>query len=196
MVHPSSEERERLLAIAREIRDTGEESGYAVDEAIARHEAFSRGRAPANALERSLIVEAAERGAHAAGMHSKARTGGLELISSDRGSEIRYRVKRGRPNKSGDIEFICASQSSLLVSDPDTLIPCEKWILGYDVDENHALTALLAGRIVSWTGDGPVTLILDSVIDLMETPPPSGFVSTDEGLEGFGDDFGEESGLG
>ena len=197
MVHPSSAELVKLRAVAREILDTGEESGYTVDEAIARPKSIERSVAPTRSLERSMILDAAERGAHKAGMSTDSFSGSLELVSYDRGLVVRYRVKRGSPDrKSGGLKFICGAGSALISAEPDALIATEQWILGYQTDDEHTATALLAGRVIGWSGDGPVKLDLDSIIDLTEVTPPSGFRSSDEGLDGFSDDFGEESGLG
>jgi hypothetical protein len=63
MVRPPDAEIANLMRVSREIRDTADESGYTVSAAVRQHEAFSRTRGPASALERSLVLDAARRGA-------------------------------------------------------------------------------------------------------------------------------------
>ena len=68
MVRPSDAEIAGLIQVAREIRDTTDESGYSIDVAVGQHGAFSHTRGPASALERSRVLDAARRGASRAGL--------------------------------------------------------------------------------------------------------------------------------
>lgn len=198
MVRPSDAEIADLMQVAREIRDTTDESGYSVGVAVRQHEAFSRTRGPASALERSLVLDAARRGASQAGLWIEDVSGGLDIVTTSDCTIRRYRVKRVKLNAQGDYEVICGEGSSLLVSDPESLLHEEKWIFGYILSDDHTIDRIMAAEIVNWRGDGPVYLELGPQIDLSADQPPRGFTSTDEGLPGFDeedDDAGEVSGF-
>ena len=193
MVRPSDDEIDGLLRVAQEIRDSSDESGYAVDVAIAQHDAFTHTRGPASQLERSLISDAARRGAVQAGFSAEEVSGGLDIIAMSDVTIRRYRLKRVRVNAVGQLVAICGVSSTLLVSDPDSMFPQEKWILGYVTSDDHTIDRLFAAEVVDWRGSGPVQLLLGPIIDLSGTQPPRGFVSTDEDLEGFEEDGGHSA---
>ena len=106
----------------------------------------------------------------------------------------RYRVKRVKLTRDGDYEVLCGESSSLLVADYASLFREEKWVLGYVTSDDHTIDRLIAAEIVGWSGNGPVRLLFGTIIDLSDDQPPRGFISTDEGLDGFdeGDDAGAE----
>lgn len=186
MVRPPDAEIAKLMQVAREIRDTTDESGYSVGVAVHQHQAFSRTRGPASSLERSLVLDSACRGASQAGLGIKEVSGGgLDIVTMSDSTMRRYRVKRVKLNAEGDYEVICGEGSSLLVSDEETFFREEKWILGYIMSDDHTIDRLIAAEIVNWRGDGPVYLVLGLIIDLSDDQPPRGFTSTDEGLPGF-----------
>lgn len=185
MVRPSSDEVASLKQVAREIRDTTDESGYRVDVAVGQHRAFSHSRTPASSLERSLVLDAARRGASQAGLGAEEISGGLDIIAMSDATIRRYRVKRVKVTAEGDYEVLCGEGSSLLVSNPEALYREEKWILGYITSDDHTIDRLIAAEIVDWRGNGPVRLVFGILIDLSDDQPPRGFESTDEGLEGF-----------
>lgn len=183
-----------LKRVAREIRDSADESGYSVGVAVRQHEAFSHTRGPASALERSLVLDAARRGASQAGLGFEEVSGGLDIITTSGDTIRRYRVKRVRLDAEGDVEVICGAGSSLLVSEPDSLLREEKWVLGYIMSDDHTIERLMAAQVVGWSGDGPVYLQLGPIINLNDHQPPPGFTSTDEGLPGFEDEEDSEDG--
>ena len=198
MVRPSDAEIAGLMQVAREIRDTTDESGYRVELAVGQHGAFSHTRAPASALERSLILDAARRGAFRAGLGTEEVSGSLDIITMSDGTIRRYRVKRVNLTAEGNYEVICGRGSSLLVSDPESLFREEKWILGYVTSDDHTIERLIAAEIVNWRGEGPVYLVFRTIVDLSDNQPPRGFTSTDEGLPGFEEedsDAGDVSGF-
>lgn len=187
MVHPSAGEIAALKVVAREILDTTDESGYSVDRAVAQHEAFSRSRGPASSLERALILEAARRGARHAGLGTDEVSGSLDIVAHSNGVVRRYRVKRVKLTKEGDYEVLCGQSSTLLTTDPEALFRDEKWIFGFVTTEDHTISRMIAAEIIDWRGNGPVRLVLGTTILLSDDEPPRGFVSTDEGLDGFDD---------
>ncbi|WP_300014909.1 hypothetical protein [Pseudonocardia sp.] len=180
-----------LRQVAREIRESTEESGYKVGVAVRQHGAFSQTRGPASALERSLVLEAARRGASQAGLTFEAASGSLDIITNC-GDTIRYyRVKHVKLTAAGEYKVICGEGSSLLVTEPESLLREEKWILGYTLSDDHTIERLIAAEIVGWRGEGPVCLTLGSIIVLTDDPSPRGFTSTDEDLPGFEDEDGD-----
>jgi hypothetical protein len=193
MSRPTAAELDVLRTIAREIRDTAEESGYTVSTAIAQHDAFGHSRGPASNLERSLVLDAARRAASQAGAGiDEVAGGGLDIITNG-GSAIRkFRVKRVTVNQDDELVVVCGAGSSLLVAEPEGLLRQERWVLGFVTSDDHTVDRLLAAEVVNWTGDGPYRLVFGTVIDLDEELPPQGFQSADEGLDGFD----EEEGLG
>lgn len=193
MVHPSGSEIARLMQLAREIRDTTDESGFAVDVAIGQHQAFSSCRRPTSELQRSLVLAAARRGASRTGLGIDEVSGSLDIIDSSSGAIRRYRVKRVTVNADGNYEAICGAGSSLLTVEHESIFPEEKWILGYALSDDHTIDQLIAAEIVGWRGSGPVRLEFGHIVDLSDTQPPHGFISTDEGLEGFDDESDRSS---
>ena len=179
-----------LRQIAREIREAVEESGYTVDVALRQHPAFTYSRTPLSSLERSLVLDAARRGASVAGAGVDEVSGGLDIVTTGNGAVRRFRLKRVKVSAKGELEAVCGLGSSLLAADPDGLLPEERWLLGFATDDDHTIDRLLAIEIVDWNGTGPVHLVFGRVIDLEEELPPRGFRSTDEGLEGFEDEDG------
>jgi len=191
MVRPLDAEIADLMQVVREIRDTTDESGYSIGVAVGQHGAFTHTRGPASALERSLVLDAARRGASQAGLWVEEVSGSLDIVTSSECAIRRYRVKRVKLNAEGGYEVICGEGSSLLVSDPESLVRQEKWILGYVMSDDHTIDHLMAAEIVDWRGDGPVYLVLGPILDLSDNQPPRGFTSTDEGLPGFEEEDGE-----
>lgn len=188
MIHPSASEIASLREVAREIRETTDAYGYSVEVAVDQHESFGRSVGPARVLERSLILDAARAGAKRAGLGTKDVSGGLDIVATSADSVRFYRVKRMELDADGGYRVLCGEGSSLLVSDPDSFWREEKWVLGYLTTDDHTIDRIVAAEIVDWRGNGPVQLKFGRIIDLSDDPAPRGFVSTDEGLEGFDED--------
>ncbi len=176
--------------------EAGDESGYLVGVATANHHAFQRSRRPASSLERELFLDAARAAASREGFFVDEASGGVDLIASNGWHLRKYRVKRGDRTTDGSYRFVCGLGSSLLTTEADTLIVEERWILGYVSSEDHTLDEVIAAAVIGseGTGNGPVTLLLGPVIPLLDAAPPPGFTSTDEGLNGFDAEGGEEEG--
>jgi hypothetical protein len=179
-----------LRQVAREIREATDEAGYTVDVALRQHRAFTASRTPSSTLERSLVLDAARRGASVGGAGVDEVSGGLDIITTSTDAIRRYRVKRVSLSATGELEAVCGIGSSLLVADPEGLIPEERWLLGFTTSDDHTIDRLLAAEIVDWRGTGPVRLLFGAIIDLEGELPPRGFRSSDEGLDGFDDEDG------
>jgi hypothetical protein len=179
--------------------ESGDESGYLVGVATGQHSAFRRSRRPASALERELFLDAARRAASREGFYLEEANGGVDLIASDGGHLRKYRVKRGARTADGGYKFVCGLGSSLLAIEADALYMETRWLLGYISGDDHTLEEVIAAEVIGTegNGNGPVTLLLGTVIRLTDAPMPPGFTSTDEGLDGFDDHEGnEEDGAG
>lgn len=190
MVHPSANEVARLKLVAREVRNTADESAYSVDGAIGQNPAFKQSRRPAKVLERELVLDAARRGAAEADLAMSDAQGGLDLIAHSPSCIRTYRLRRVTKTKSGQYQAVCGAGSSLLRSDPGSIFREEKWILGFVIDDDHIVSSLVAAEIIGWSGSGPVTLRFGTIVDLTEAQPPRSFTSTNEGLDGFEDEDG------
>lgn len=194
MVRPPDSEIHHLKAIAQEMSEIGDESGYLVGVATDQHASFRRTRRPASALARELFVDAARRAASREGFAIDEVSGGVDLITSGGGHLRKYRVKRGTRTADGAYRFVCGLGSSLLTSEIDALFVEERWLLGYISSEDNTLDEIVAAEVVGSEGNGPVTLLLGAVIPLIDMAPPPNFTSTDEGLDGFEGDEGTEDG--
>lgn len=193
MIPLSATELAGLRLVAAEIRESMEESSFQIDAAVGQHEAFSQSQRPASELERALIKDAARRGASRAGIGYEQDSGSLDLITSSGNTLRRFRVKKLTVNLDGRFVGYCGIGSSLLASEPESLMRDEKWLLGYVTAEDHTIDHLIAAEVVGWEGNSPVRLLLGPAVSLDQPQSPLGFVSTDEGLAGF-DDSGEGSG--
>lgn len=131
---------------------------------------------------------------HVKGSRLMSRAAVLDLVAIDETRVRKYRVKAGMRTASGDYKFVCGLGSSLLTSEPDTLFPEDRWVLGYISSDDHTLDEAIAAQVMGFKesgGSGPVSLVLGPVIRLSHTPPPRGFTSAEEGLDGF--DNGDEA---
>lgn len=191
MVRPPDSEIQQLQAVAREMLDSGEESAYLVEVAVDQHPSFANSRRPASAMARELYIDAARRGASQQGLGIDETNGGLDLIAVTGNRIRRYRVKQAERLACGDYKFVVGLGSRLLTSEPDSLLIEERWIVGYLRGDDQTLDEVIAAEVVGSEGDGPVTLLLGTIIQLSTTPPPPGFTSTDEDLPGFGDEEGD-----
>ncbi len=138
-----------------------------------------------------MVLESARRGASQAGLTFDAVSGSLDIITTSGGTIRYYRVKHVKLTAGGDYKVICGEGSSLLTTEPESLLREEKWILGYTLSDDHTVERLIAAEIVGWRGDGPVYLTLGPIIDLSGDPSPRGFTSTDEDLPGFEEEDGD-----
>jgi len=188
MSHPSDGEIQRLKAVAREMIESGDEAGYLVSVAVAQHSSFDRTRRPSSSMERELFLDAARQAASREGFGIDEPSGGVDLIAADGGCIRRYRIKRGMRTAEGDFKFVCGLGSSLLTADPDTLWLEERWILGYLSSDEHTIEEVIAAQVIGNEGNGPVKLVLGPIIPLSDEALSYGFTSTNEGLDGFGDD--------
>jgi len=174
-----------LQAVAQEMFDSGDESGYLVSGATEKHPAFTNSRRPSSALERELFLDAARAAASREGLYIEEDSGCLDLVAIDGNRLRRYRVKRGARTAAGAYQFVCGSRSRLLASEPESLYMEERWILGYFSADDHTVDEVIAAEVLGGTGEGPVRLRLGTIIHLAQTPPPGGFTSTNEDLDGF-----------
>lgn len=167
--------------------ESGDESGYLVGVATGKHSAFRRSRRPSSALERELFLDAARHAASREGFYLDEANGGVDLIAGDGGDLRKYRVRRGARTVDGTYKFVCGLGSSLLTTEVGALYTETRWLLGYISGDDHTLEEVIAAEVIGseGNGNGPVRLLLGTVIRLTDATPPPGFTSTDEGLDGF-----------
>ncbi len=195
----SSSEKDRLQRIADEIRESMDAEGYTVTLAVAQNPAFNDTRVVTSDMHRSIVMRAARRAAGRLGGIGIEQVGtGLDLVSWDGARQRRYRVKSAPRAASGEYTVVCGAGSTLLQSDVEDLMwPEERWILGYNTTDDHAINEIFAAEIVDHieTASGPVRLVLGPIYPLMSAPSPAGFASSDESLEGFEDfdDFEDDA---
>src|SRR5262245_19767851 len=190
---------ERMHQLADEIRETFEERGWKIEQAVQLDQAFSQTRRPRSSLGRALVLDAIEEASSRIGLGYKSVSGGgcdvIDLVDS---ADRRFRVRKADIDPdTGDYDIICGSDSILIVTDaePDSLLPAERWVLGYTVDDEGLIVDIFAARVLGITEDavprlqlGPVTLL---GAGSSATPPPGGgFQPADE--DDLGDNLDQE----
>lgn len=195
MVHLSEAVVSKLKSVGREVIETVEAEGYTITAALQQNDAFVQSKRPASDLERELVVKGARLGARSEGLWIEHNAGGVALTVEDNGRLVRFHIRKVRLTKAGEYKALCNEGSSLLRSEP-ALIPDDNWVFGFVMGEDHTLTRLIAAEIVGFTGNRPMRLLFDDIIDLMHVDPPLRFTSADEELEGFEDLEDEDSGVG
>jgi hypothetical protein len=199
---------ERMHQLADEIRETFEERGFRIGQAVQLDGAFGRSRRPQSTLGRALVLDAVEEATARIGLGYRTVTGGgCDIIDVVDFADRRFRVRKAEVDPdTGDYKIISPSDSILTVdAEPDSLLPTERWVLGYTVDDDGLVVDIFAAEVRGITQEtvprlelGPVTLLGAGG---SATPPTGGgFLPPDEDDLGddlddgdFGDDTGEAS---
>lgn len=178
---------EPLRQVAQEMIDATEADAHTVGAAVAQHPSFSLSGGPRGSLRRALIAVAAQRGASQIGLHSVRKSqDSIEITHVDNLVERLFRLKNVKVDAQGEYVAVCGADSSLLKVDGDKLVVEEKWLLGYTVHDLDMIDDIFVARIRGFIEGKPVKLILDPAIPLQgDKPNGGGFVSKDEGLDGF-----------
>lgn len=187
--------------LADEIRETFEDRGWKIDKATGLDPAFGRSRRSRSSLGRDLVLDAIDETAGRLGLACRSvGGGGCEVIDLTDGADRRFRVRKADVNpETGEYEIVSTSESILVITDaePDSLIPTERWVLGYTVDGEGMVVDVFAARILGITEEQVPRLRLGTVTLLGAggtlLPQGQGFQPADEDDlgEGFGRD--EES---
>lgn len=197
MSHLSATEIARLCAVADEIRETFEERGYRVGEAMEVDVAFGTNRSR-SALKRGLIDDAIKRAAGQQGLDfAPVRGGGLEIRTFNDFTERRHRVRSGYYSADGDLVVPTSSDSALAIDESvASLRTIETWVFIVVTSDDPASTGdIVAAEVIDFVPGNPGRLVLRHTTPLIgtSTPPDRGFLPSDEDLDGFDDG---EDGLG
>ncbi len=184
--------------LADEIRETFEERGWAIGKAVGLDPAFTKTRRSGSSLGRDLVIDAVEAASSRLGLGYKTCSGGgSDVVLYVDGVVRLFRIRKaGIDPETGNYDVLRGSDSILTVDDPDgdPLIPAERWVLGYTVDDEGLVADIFAARVLGATDEKVPSLILGATTLLGHsgptTPPPSGRFEPDD-EDDLGDDFGD-----
>jgi hypothetical protein len=193
---------ERMHQLADEIRETFSERGFRIGQAVQLDDAFGRTRRPQSSLGRALVLNAVEEATGRIGLGYRTVSGGAcDVIDIVDTADRRFRVRKAEVDPdTGNYKIISPSDSILTVdAEPDSLLPVERWVLGYTVDDDGLIVDIFAAEVRGITEETVPRLELGPVTPLGAggsiTPPSGGgFLPPDEddlGDRDFGDDTGE-----
>jgi hypothetical protein len=193
---------ERMHRLADEIRETFGERGWRIEKATGLDPAFRKTRRSRSSLGRDLVLDAIEEATTRIGLGCQSVSGGgCDVIDLVEGADRRFRVRKADFDPdTGEYDIICTSDSILVIldSEPGSLIPPERWVLGYTVDDEGMVVDILAARVLGITEDAVPRLKLGAatLLGTSGTTPPSGrgFQPSDE--DDLGDEFGQDDEFG
>lgn len=188
---------EPMHQLADEIRDTFTERGHNIGKATDLDPAFQNGRKPQSALGRSLVVDAVQAGASRSGLECRTTQGGsLEIMfPTDLGYRAFRVLKAAKDQASGGYTILTSSDAIMTIEDEESLLPTERWVLGYTVDDDGLVDDIFAARVVGITEGSVRELVLGPATLLgggASPDPEPRFRPSDEDDLPFGDD--EEAG--
>lgn len=180
--------------LADEIRETFEERGFRIGQAVELDRSFSRSRRPQSSLGRAMVLNAIEEATSRIGLgYRSVSGGGCDVIDVVDTADRRFRVRKAEIDPdTGDYKIMSPSDSILTIADaePDSLLLAERWVLGYTVDDDGLIVDIFAARVLGITDEAVPRLQLGSVTLLgagdSATPPSGGFQPPDE------DDLGDD----
>jgi len=139
----------RMHQLADEIRETFEDRGWKIEKATQLDLAFRKTRRSRSSLGRDLVLDAIEEATTRIGLGCQSVSGGgRDVIDLVDGTDRRFRVRKADIDpETGEYDIICKSDSILVVTDtePESLIPTERWVLGYTVDDEGMVVDIFAG---------------------------------------------------
>lgn len=192
---------ERMHQLADEIRETFEERGFRIGQAVELDRSFSRTRRPQSSLGRALALNAIEEATSRIGLGYKTVVGGgcdvIDVVST---AERHFRVRKAELDvDTGEYKIISPSDSIMIINAEPSLLPLERWVLGYTVDDGGLVVDIFAAQVLGISEDTVPLLELGAVTLLGSgsyAPPPSGggFQPPDEDDLGGDLDFGDENG--
>lgn len=193
-----------LHLLADELRETFSERGHAIERALSTDRAFRRTRRSQSSLVRDLVLDGIEVATSRIGLGCIPVPGGSRDVQAViDGADRRFRVLKARfEAEDGQYEIVASSDAIMTIteSEPDALLPTERWVLGYTVDDDGILDQIFAARVFGLSEDSVPRLVLGPIVELgTKAGPPSptrGFHPVDEDdLEGMDDEeYGDEEG--
>lgn len=142
----------RMHQLADEIRETFEDRGWKIEKATQLDLAFSKTRKSRSSLGRDLVLDAIDEATIRIGLGCRSVSGGgRDVIDLVDGADRRFRVRKADIDPdNGEYDIICTSDSILVIADaePESLIPTERWVLGYTVDDEGMIVDIFAARVL------------------------------------------------
>lgn len=178
--------------IADDAREEVEARGHRVEQALSLDPAFGTGTSR-GALHRELVVDSVARSASQNGVFFEwGRGGACELVTSDGETIRRYRLRRARRSKDGELIVTASEESSLVAEGEDVLMAEEQWVFAWILDSNGLIAEVLVAEVIGYLDGRPGRLMLGRTIPLGTSDPlgPRGFVPTEEELDGW-DELGD-----
>lgn len=193
-----------LHRLADELRETFSDRGHAVGKAVSADRAFRRTRRSQSSLVRDLVLDGVETASLKIGLGCISVVGGGRDIQALIGDvDCRFRVLKASVHPdTGEYEIVASSDAIMTITDsePDSLYPTERWVLGYTVDPDGMLDRIFAAKVHGLTNDVVPRLLLGPVTELgtqwVPSSPNGGFRPRDEDeLEGMDElEEGDEDG--
>jgi hypothetical protein len=192
---------DRMHQLADEIRETFEERGFRIGQAVELDRSFSRTRRPQSSLGRALVLSAIEEATSRIGLgYRSVMGGGCDVIDVADTAERHFRVRKAElDTDTGEYKIISPSDSIMIINQEPSLLPAERWVLGYTVDDSGLIVDIFAAQVHAITNDtvpllvlGPPTLLGAS--DSANPPSGGGFQPPDEDDLGGDLDDGDETG--
>ena len=194
---------ESLHRLADDLRETFSDRGHTIEKAVGADRAFRRTKRPQSSLVRELVLDGVEAATSKLGLGCIPVVGGSRDVQAFMdGADRRFRVlKANVDSETGEYEIVASSDAIMTIteSEPDSLYPTERWVLGYTVDADGILAQVFAARVYGLSSDTVPRLLLGPVTELgTQNVPPTyngGFhpVEEDE-LDGMEDVDDEEDG--
>lgn len=190
--------------LADELRETFSERGHAIQRALRADKAFKRTRRSQSSLVRDLVLDGVEVATSRIGLGCIPVPGGSRDVQAViDGADRRFRVLKARFDaEAGDYEIVASSDAIMTIteSEPDALMPTERWVLGYTVDDDGILVQIFAARVYGLSEESVPRLVLGPVTELgTKAGPPSptgGFHPVDEEDLGVLDEDDDDEGYG
>lgn len=189
-------ELELLGQIADELREVFEERSHRVDVALSTDRSFGSGRSR-SALTRDLAMHAVSGTASRIGLDFRPVNGdGRELRYLSRTLDRRYRVRRAHRHGDGSLQVTANSESALAGDAAESLFPTERWVFGWTLTGDGLIDDVFAAEVVGFIEGRPGRLDLGPAVALGSAGgfPSGGFSPSEEDLDGFDDEAGDDTG--
>jgi hypothetical protein len=188
--------------LADEIRETFEDRGWKIEKATQLDPAFNKTCRSRSSLGRDLVLDAIEEATTRIGLGCQSVSGGgRDVIDLVDDVDRRFRVRKAElDSDTGEYEIISTSDSILVITDsePDSLIPAERWVLGYTTDGDGMIVDIFAARVLGITDSAVPRLRLGAamLLGVGHTPTlPSGHGFQPAMEDDLGDQFEQDEGF-
>ncbi|PVY28357.1 hypothetical protein [Williamsia muralis] len=187
-----------LDQLANDIRETFDDRGHRIEQAISHDPAFRKNRKSQSSLGRDLFVDATELGSHRLGLNYRVVNGNASEVVLLVGDVYRYfRVRKAKWNADVDDFEVIGEESILTIEDAEEgLYGAERWILGYTATDDEMVEKIFVARVLGVSGESVSRLVLGpaTLLGTAGATPPGGggFSPPDEDDLGFDDDMDQD----